>query len=119
MNTQIQASNAAAVAAPRVAQAARPAEAPRDAAATGTAARPEREAPKREELAAAAQKIQHFVEQRTAELQFSVDESSGMQVVRVLDRTTKEVIRQIPSQEALEIAQALEKLQGILLKQKA
>jgi len=40
-------------------------------------------------------------------------------VVRVLDDATKEVIRQIPSEEALEIAKALDKLQGVLLRQEA
>jgi flagellar protein FlaG len=40
-------------------------------------------------------------------------------VVKVIDRETQDVIRQIPSQEMLDLAQALDKLQGLLIKQKA
>ena len=40
-------------------------------------------------------------------------------MVKVIDRSTKEVIRQIPSKEMLELAQALERLQGLLIRQQA
>jgi flagellar protein FlaG len=36
-----------------------------------------------------------------------------------VDSETGEVIRQIPSKELLEIAHAIDKMQGMLLKQKA
>jgi flagellar protein FlaG len=52
-------------------------------------------------------------------VEFSVDEQSGRTIVRVVDRNTKEIIRQMPSQETLEIAQALDKAQGVLIRQKA
>jgi flagellar protein FlaG len=52
-------------------------------------------------------------------LQFSVDGSSGKTVVRVVDMETGNVIRQIPSQEALDIARAVDRLQGLLLRQQA
>lgn len=51
-------------------------------------------------------------------LQFSVDESSGESIVKVIDSTTKELIRQIPSQELLDIQNAAEKYRGILLETK-
>lgn len=73
----------------------------------------------RPKVAEALERIQKFVEPMASDLQFSVDESSGMRVVKVLDRATQEVIRQIPSAEVLEIAKALDRLQGLLLKQKA
>lgn len=52
-------------------------------------------------------------------LLFSIDEDTGHTVVRVVDAETEEVIRQIPSEEILAIAKALDKLQGVLLKQEA
>lgn len=52
-------------------------------------------------------------------LDFSIDESSGKTIVRVTDRESGELIRQIPSQEMLDIARSLDRLQGILVKQQA
>jgi flagellar protein FlaG len=52
-------------------------------------------------------------------LRFSVDQQTGKTVIKVLDSSTDEVIRQIPSEEALNISQALDRLQGLLLKGKA
>lgn len=72
-----------------------------------------------EELRAAVEKIQEFVSSTASDIKFSIDEDSGRTVVKVIDRETKEIIRQIPSQEMLDLAQALNKLQGLLIKQKA
>lgn len=52
-------------------------------------------------------------------LDFSIDDSSGKTIVRVTDKESGELIRQIPSQEMLDIARSLDRLQGILVKQKA
>lgn len=52
-------------------------------------------------------------------IQFSLDQQSGRVVVKVMDTQTNEVIRQIPSKEALALADALGKLQGIIIQQKA
>ncbi len=40
-------------------------------------------------------------------LEFSIDDTTGQTVVKVVDSSTKEVIRQIPSEEMLAIAQTL------------
>jgi flagellar protein FlaG len=40
-------------------------------------------------------------------------------VVKVTDTETDKVIKQIPSKEALELAKALDKLRGLLVKQEA
>lgn len=72
-----------------------------------------------EELKTAVEKIQEFVSSTASDIKFSIDEDSGETVVKVVDRETQEVIRQIPSQEMLDLAQALDKLQGLLIKQKA
>ncbi len=72
-----------------------------------------------EKLKAAVEKIQEFVSSTASDIKFSIDEESGQTVVKVVDRETQDVIRQIPSQEMLDLAQALDKLQGLLIKQKA
>lgn len=67
----------------------------------------------------ATRKVQTFVETMARDLQFSLDDESGVRVVKVVDRTTHEVIRQIPSEEIVAIAKALDNLQGLLFKEKA
>lgn len=52
-------------------------------------------------------------------LAFSLDASSGKTIVRITDAQTGEMIRQIPSEEMLEIARSIDKMQGMLLQQKA
>lgn len=52
-------------------------------------------------------------------LQFSVDESTGSTIVRLVDKETNEVLRQIPSKEMLSIARALDRVQGLLVDAKA
>lgn len=52
-------------------------------------------------------------------LQFSIDEGSGRTVVKVVDSNTNEVIRQIPSEEILAIAESLSTPKGFLIKQDA
>ena len=53
------------------------------------------------------------------QLEFSVDTDSERTIVKVIDQQTREVIRQMPTKEALEIGKALEKAQGLLIKQTA
>jgi flagellar protein FlaG len=72
-----------------------------------------------EELQTAVEKIQEFIRKTTSDIKFSIDEDSGRTVVKVIDRETQDVIRQIPSQEMLDLAQALDKLQGLLIRQEA
>ena len=72
-----------------------------------------------EKLQTSTKKVQEFVNSVVSDIEFSIDEDSGQTVVKVIDRGTKEVIRQIPSEEMLELAKALDKLQGLLLRQEA
>lgn len=53
------------------------------------------------------------------DLQFSVDEVSGRQVIKVMDAETQETIRQIPREEVLGLVQRLDELEGLILKAKA
>lgn len=52
-------------------------------------------------------------------LAFKVDENSGQAVVTVLDRDTGDVIRQMPSEEALKLAEKLFEVTGLLMKTEA
>ena len=63
--------------------------------------------------------VNDFVKPFNSALQFNVDDSTGQTVVKVIDADTKEVIKQIPSEEMLALAKALDQLKGFLVKQKA
>ncbi|MDS4013412.1 MAG: flagellar protein FlaG [Candidatus Accumulibacter sp.] len=75
--------------------------------------------PTRSEVTEAVSQIKEFVAQSGKEINFSIDEQSGIRVVKVLDTATNEVVRQIPSEEVVAIARALDKLQGLFLRDKA
>lgn len=73
-----------------------------------------------EQVKRAVESVRQMVEAtQPNSLLFSVDDDTGKTVVRVADAQTGEIIRQIPSEEMLEIARSLDKLQGMLLHQKA
>ena len=57
-----------------------------------------------EELQQAVAQLNEFVQQIQRDLSFSVDDSSGRTVVRVVNTETEEVVRQMPSDEALRIS---------------
>jgi len=67
----------------------------------------------------AVQRLADFLKPTQAQITFSIDSDSGLRVVKVLDLESKEVIRQFPSEEAIALAQALDKIQGLLIKDKA
>lgn len=69
------------------------------------------------EVKEAVDNIQKFVAQTTRDITFSIDESAGF-MVKVIDRTSQDVIRQIPSEEVVAIARALDKLQGLFVRDK-
>ena len=70
--------------------------------------------PERERVVAAIKRIQEFVDETQRGLQFSIDEDTGRIVVKVIARQSGEVIRQLPSEEALELAKRLQDAEGIL-----
>lgn len=79
-----------------------------------------RQEPSRAEVEKAAQQLTDFVAKNNRpELNFSVDEGTGVRIIKVVDTASREVIRQIPSEEAVQLAQALDKLQGLFVKDKA
>ncbi|MDP3539418.1 MAG: flagellar protein FlaG [Azonexus sp.] len=67
----------------------------------------------------AVKRLSNFVAPTQSQISFSIDQESGVSVVKILDNESKEVIRQFPSEEAIALAHALDKLQGLLIKDKA
>jgi flagellar protein FlaG len=54
--------------------------------------------------------MQDFVQMMSRELQFDVDEDTDRTVVRVMDKETGELIRQIPSEEILALAKQMQEM---------
>jgi flagellar protein FlaG len=52
-------------------------------------------------------------------LRFSVDDSSGRIIVKVMDLDTEELIRQIPSEEALRIMRSVSETQNLIFDDQA
>ena len=55
----------------------------------------------------AVAKLNDYVQQSQRKLEFKVDDDSGQTVVRVFNKGSDELIRQIPNEEALELAKRL------------
>ncbi len=75
--------------------------------------------PTREAVELAARRIQDFVKSVGRSLDFSVDGSTGRSILRVVDPQTGEVIRQLPPEETLRVARAVEYMQSMLVNQRA
>jgi flagellar protein FlaG len=67
----------------------------------------------------ATDKANEFVKSINQELQFSVDKDTGKTVVKVMDKQTGDVVRQIPSIEMLELAKAMDTLHGLIIRKQA
>jgi flagellar protein FlaG len=87
--------------------------------AKANAADPAAPAPSREQVTQALKSINSMLQDRAPGLEFTVDRDSAREVVRVVDKETHEVIRQMPSREAIDIAKALDKLHSLLVKASA
>ncbi|HVK94226.1 MAG TPA: flagellar protein FlaG [Noviherbaspirillum sp.] len=67
----------------------------------------------------AVKQINETLKRLSQGLEFSVDPDNQRAIVKVVDTQTQDVIRQIPTPEALEIAKALDRVQGLLIREKA
>lgn len=80
------------------------------------------EQPSSEQLKDAADTLNQAMREsnQSLEFEFSVDTYTKKTVVRVVDTSTGELVRQIPSKEVLAIARSIDQFQnGLLLSQKA
>ena len=60
-----------------------------------------------EQVKDAVSKLNEYVQSTERTLDFQMDEDSGKTVIKVFDKTSSELIRQIPNELALELAQNL------------
>lgn len=72
-----------------------------------------------EQLKAAVKSVQEYIEPFNNNLEFSVNDQNNQVVIKVVDKATKEVIRQIPSEEMIAMAKALDSIKGLFVKQQA
>ena len=69
----------------------------------------------RDELDDAVSQLNDFVQNVQRDLQFEVDSDLGQTIVKVVDQSTKEVIRQIPDELALRLAENLQQDEPLTL----
>lgn len=67
----------------------------------------------------ALSKLKEKLQDERRNLDFSVDDSTGEVVVKVLDGESGKLIRQIPSEEVLKLAKQLDDFRSLLFKAKA
>ena len=87
----------------------RPASPSRSAQAYPTSDAPQpAQPPSTDAVVAAAKQIESFLRRTDSSLEFQVDSATGQTVVTVRNTATGEVVRQIPSEEVLRIAQRMD-----------
>ena len=70
--------------------------------------------PEREQVLAAVTDMQDYVDAAGRNIQFQLDDDSGRMVVKVTEASTGDVIRQMPSEEALRLAENLSEIRSLL-----
>ena len=78
-----------------------------------------KEAVDKAQVEVAAVALKEFAQSVRRDLDFSVDDGSGQVVVKVTDSNSGDVIRQIPSEEALQLAENLSDVRSLLFKAEA
>ncbi|TWI47046.1 flagellar protein FlaG [Pseudomonas duriflava] len=76
-------------------------------------------APTLEQLKSATSEMNAFASSVGRNINFSLDESTEQIVVKVIDRASGDLIRQIPSEEALRVAENIKEMRGLLFKAEA
>lgn len=74
------------------------------------------ERPSDRQLQDAVNRVSDLVRMMKRDLEFSVDEGTGRTVVKVVDAESGEVVRQIPPEEVLAVAENLEEVRGMLFR---
>jgi uncharacterized FlaG/YvyC family protein len=75
--------------------------------------------PNHQQVEKALDSINKQFEQSDISLRFNKDEDSGTLVIKLVDQTTGETVRQIPTASQLQISAALGRLQGKIFARKA
>lgn len=72
------------------------------------------EKPTLQEVIDISERLNNSVQKIQRDINFSVDETLGEIVVKVVDRETQETIRQIPSEEMLSLSRNIEEITSLL-----
>jgi flagellar protein FlaG len=64
-------------------------------------------------------KVKKFQEVFKSEAEFKVDRSTGMVIVKIKNKDTGEVVRQIPPEVVVKLAKTIEEFLGLLLDERA
>lgn len=83
------------------------------------ASTPATPAPSRDAVDAAVRSANAALAARSAALQFTVDPDTRAVVVRLIDTEDNQVLRQVPSEEMLAIAKAIDRMEVTLLRNRA
>jgi flagellar protein FlaG len=75
--------------------------------------------PSSKQLHDAVEQVNKTIQALSKDVHFTVDKETGLYVVKVVNTETKEVIRQIPSEEMVDLAKRLDELKGLIIRQKA
>ncbi|WP_226687921.1 MULTISPECIES: flagellar protein FlaG [Stutzerimonas stutzeri subgroup] len=67
----------------------------------------------------AVERVRTQVQSLQRDLNFSVDDSTGQVVIQVLDGDSGKVVRQIPSEDILRLAERLNEMRSLLFEAKA
>jgi flagellar protein FlaG len=70
------------------------------------------------DLKTAVAELNKYLKPITSGIEFSVDEGSGKTIVKLIDTETKEILRQFPTKQMIEISKDLTKVQGLLVSEK-
>ena len=77
------------------------------------------EKPAQEKVKDAIEELQRNIAATSTNLRFWVDSATGKTIVSVVDAETSEVVRQIPAEEVMKMARALDRMRGLLFNGKA
>ncbi|WP_456464748.1 flagellar protein FlaG [Persephonella sp.] len=69
-------------------------------------------------LKKAVENMNKKFEMLNSQLKVEVDEDTGIRVIKIVDKETKEVVRQIPPEVMLKIAKYLDEVAGLLFNEK-
>ena len=75
--------------------------------------------PSKEDVSAAVDKLNEAMATSSQSLKFEIDDDTKQIVVKIIDQSTQEVVRQMPTEEALQMAKSIDKMQGLLIRQTA
>ena len=75
--------------------------------------------PAKEDLNFVSESMNHFMKLMNADLQFSVHEKTHRVMVKLVDESTKEVLKEFPPEEFLDMVAKIQEYVGMLVDKKA